>query len=580
MSSLRPYQEECQKALLADLSNGSRSALYVLPTGTGKTQIALATMADWPDQQCGVLGIAHREELVWQPWERWKQMYGEYPEMEMAEYRRKRGGSRLTFASKDSLHPSRLKEAFPDPKSIGLLWVDEAHHCVRANQSYSHILDYFLGANPDCRLFGSTATPDRADEAALGESFDTVSFDFPLFDPDGGPSAIGDGWLVPIDQQYVEVSDLHFDNVGSRGGDFIDSQLERMLLEDKGLYKITSETKTISAGKLTLCFVPGIDSAITQCNILNAEISGWAYTIASRVPAEHLENEHVVNSGDKDRRRSLLKRWARGEFQFLSNVGVLTEGFDEPLIGCISMGRPTKSRALYSQCVGRGTRVLPGVIEGPDWRIESREERLNAIANSGKSCILVLDFVGNSRHPLISSLDILGGRYSDEVVEKAKANVKKSGSAISSQQALSEAAAQVEEEKRQQLRKSVRAKTRSTIVKIDPFSILELSPAVREPGWHKGRKPTPKQLDTLRKFKIPEKELSGISFWQATKLLDKLIQRAKDGKCTYKQATLLAKYGQPTDVGFSQASKIIDAIASNGWRPIPVTASTDRAAPF
>ena len=582
MSYLRPYQIEARDSATRELSNGSMSTLVVLPTGCGKTETALDIIDQWPDQDCDILCLAHREELVWQPWERWEKKTGQYAGIEIAENKRSlaKGRSRVTFASKDSLYPERLRAAFPDPHKVGLIWVDEAHHLTTKNKSYQHILDYFMSANSDCRLLGVTATPDRADEVALGQVFDSVAYDFPLLDPDGGPSAIGDGWLVPLQQEFVTVEDLDFDLVGTRGGDFVDGQLEKMLLEDKPLYRITSATMEIAVARTTLCFAAGINQAINEAVIFNAARDGSAYAIASRVD-KSMEHPFVIASQDKLNRRRTLKRWGQGEFQYFCNVGVFTEGMDEPRIACISMGRPTKSRSLYAQMAGRGTRVLSGVIEGRSddgsyWRLDTPEERKVAIAASGKPSVLILDFVGNSRHSLMSVADILGGRYPDEVVEKAK---KKTKGPNDVQQALEAAEDEVKQE--MERRRKVEAKAKNVQRrKIDPFSVVGAVPT-REPGWHKGRKPTRKQKAALEKFKIDNKDIDQMSFWQASKMLDNLIGRSKSGKATYNQCRLLAKYGESPDLSFEQASSVIDKIAKNNWKPLPTPASIEiEKAPF
>ena len=84
----------------------------------------------------------------------------------------------------------------------------------------------------------------------------------------------------------------------------------------------------------------------------------------------------------------MLAEFAAGKVQVVCNCGVLTEGFDDPGVEVVIMGRPTKSRSLYSQMVGRSTRPLPGVVDGP----ETAEARKAAIAASAKPSCLVVDF--------------------------------------------------------------------------------------------------------------------------------------------------------------------------------------------
>jgi len=93
----------------------------------------------------------------------------------------------------------------------------------------------------------------------------------------------------------------------------------------------------------------------------------------------------VHGAMDPADRAAVLGRFARGELQALTNVGVLTEGFDDPGVSCVVMARPTRSQALYVQCVGRGTRPAPG-----------------------KTDCLVLDFVDASALPLVT-LPVLWG---------------------------------------------------------------------------------------------------------------------------------------------------------------------------
>jgi len=117
MEYLRDYQTETMNAVTREL-NHVQSTLFVMPTGTGKTETFLSIADQWP--QGKVLVIAHREELIWQPFHRWKDRTGDYGEVEMADYRGRTGHRRgkITFASKDSLHPKRLAQAFPDPNDV------------------------------------------------------------------------------------------------------------------------------------------------------------------------------------------------------------------------------------------------------------------------------------------------------------------------------------------------------------------------------------------------------------------------------------------------------------------------------
>jgi type I site-specific restriction endonuclease len=273
----------------------------------------------------------------------------------------------------------------------------------------------------------------------------------------------------------------------------------------------------------------------------------------------------VVHGGTQiDLRREILDRYSRREFQFLFNCMIATEGFDCPSIGVVAIARPTKSRALYAQMIGRGTRPLPGLVDG----CSNASLRQESIRASSKPNVLVLDFVGNSgRHKLINVADVLGGNYDDETVEKASAAAAKKSRAGQS----ADIAAELEEAERlkeieRKRRQHVVAKASYQSREISPFDRLDIAPPRREPGWHKGRKPTPGQLAALRKFKVAEKEIVKLSFCQASSLLDGLVRRAEQGLCTVRQAELLAKFGYPADITFEAANKLIDKIKQNGWR--------------
>ena len=570
MEYLRDYQTETMNAVTREL-NHVQSTLFVMPTGTGKTETFLSIADQWP--QGKVLVIAHREELIWQPFHRWKDRTGDYGEVEMADYRGRTGHRRgkLTFASKDSLHPKRLAQAFPDPNEIGLLIIDEAHHAVRQNKTYQRIIDYF-SQNKDFRMVGCTATPDRTDEAALGQTFDSVAYEYPLLDPRGGPSAIRDGWLVPIKSQLIVVDEINFSELDEKmtGGDFQVGMLDHEMKREEVLHKIAEPTVELSGTGQTLCFLPGVDSGCRFAEILMRKPeTGRAFCLVSRVPSE-ARYDFVIDSRDKKKRAQGLKRFESGWYQYGVNCAVLTEGYDNPQIRTLCMGRPCRSRSLAAQMAGRGTRVLPGVIEGKDehgdwWRVGSPEKRREAIAASGKPYIQILDFVGNSRHKLMTSTDVLGGKYPDEVVERAKKiAAETSESSGDVQMDLEKAQEQLDSERRQ--REKIQATVKYSSREVDVFGVLDVVP-VREPGWHKGRQPTARQVQALLKFRVEDHKIERMSFHQASQALDSLIKRSERKFCTYRQAKILKKHGVETKaLTFEAAGGLITRLKNNGWR--------------
>ena len=536
----------------------ARSTLVVMPTGCGKTVVFGHAARDW--QVGRIMILAHREELIFQAAQKVGAVCNEQCGIEMADLEvveRTTYKQRVVVSSVQTLNSTRRgtrrMEKF-DPMEFGLLVIDEAHHATAA--TYRRVVDWF-GRNPDLRLLGVTATPDRADEEALGQIFESVAYEYGISD------AVSDGWLVPIEQQFVHVEGLDLSQCRSDKNDLKDADVARIMEQEAMLHKVVSPTIELAGDKPTLVFSASVEHAHKMAEIFN----------------RHKPHSAIAIDGttDKEQRREELKRFSRGEFQYLCNCGVFLEGFDEPRIAVVAMARPTKSRALYAQAIGRGTRPLPGIVDG----IDETADRLQAILASSKPSMLTLDFVGNSgRHKLVCTADILGGNESDEVVDLAAANAKEKsarGQRANMSEEIEEAKRQLEEEARERRRRdaeaaakraSVKATARFNTKAVNPFDVFDIIPK-REPGWFRGKKPTEKQKKTLAKFKVDEDTIEGLSFWQASQMLDTLIDRVKKGYCSVKQAKILAKFGEPTEVSFADASAKIDAIARNGWKPLP-----------
>jgi superfamily II DNA or RNA helicase len=263
---------------------------------------------------------------------------------------------------------------------------------------------------------------------------------------------------------------------------------------------------------------------------------------------------------DKEIRRDELRKYREGERQFLVSCALFLEGFDAPHTQAIAMARPTLSRALYSQAVGRATRPFAGCVDG----LATAEERCAAIKATGKTC-LVIDFVGNSgKHKLICTADILGGKYDDDVVARAAA--KRDGdNPLPMMELLDKTADEIHEERKAAARKRLAVSAKYSKTRVDPFDLFDVNPG-RCPGWHVGRTASGKQLEALRKFKVAEAKLADMNFWEAHKMLDVLIGRSKKGLCTLKQAELLQRFGYDTEATFAEASRLIDGVAKNNWR--------------
>lgn len=388
---LRDYQEQCLDAVFERLREHA-STLIVLATGCGKTVIFSHVADRWPDGR--VLVLAHRDELIRQAAEKLHAVTGREPAIEMGDERSdERRPSRYLVSSVQTMcRPKRQARFRPD--DFGLVIVDEAHHAVA--RSYRLVIDHFR-QNPDCRLLGVTATPKRSDELAMGQVFESVAFDF------GIEPAIEQGWLVPVRQQAVVVEGLDFSSVKSVAGDLSADELDAIIAQEKVLHQMAAPTVEIVGDLPTLVFCVSVNHAKLMAEVLNRYKPQSALSLDGSTPT--------------DERRQVVERFKSGSLQFLCNCGLFLEGFDAPNTAAVVMGRPTKSLALYTQVLGRGTRPLPGIVDG----VAMPDARREAIAESGKPSMLVLDFVGNSgRHKIVSAADMLGGKYAEPVRQYAR----------------------------------------------------------------------------------------------------------------------------------------------------------------
>jgi len=579
--SLRDYQRVCVDGVRGAFESGD-SAMCVMPTGTGKTHCFANVIAEWEREYGRVLVLAHRSELLHQAKGKIDACLREQGDMDatgielgslttVSDYSLFGYRSKCIVASVQSMHSRRLEKF--DPQDFGLVVVDECHHAVKKNKTYWNILRYFQEGG--CKVLGVTATPDRSDEEALGGIFEQVAFQYEISD------AISDGWLVPVYQEMVHVEDLDLSQVSVNMGDLAPGQLNDILSAEAMCHKVVTPTLEIVGDMKTMVFAAGIQQSRKMAEIFNRHKPGSAISIAGDI--------------GKDDRGELLKRFKSGEYQFLCSCHVFTEGYDEPTVECIVQARPTKSRMLYAQMAGRGTRVLPGVVEGigepPDgydvdvsggvWRIKTAEQRRAAIAESAKKRLLLIDFVGNSgRHKLVYSGDFLGGDYSEEVVEATNLAMQQKADGPVDVSAELVAAKELVDIEAKEILKGIKAKAEFKRRSISPFDVLDLS-SKREPGWHRGRVPSEKMIAVLRRAKIPlvfhlgkwhvgeegkEASWEELSFHRAKEVISEIMRRREEGLCTYGQAKLLKRYGESGEVSFDDARTLIDKIAQRGWK--------------
>lgn len=511
---LRPYQREAKEAIFGEWDQGHNKTLLVLPTGTGKTIVFSAVAEQCVRQGSRVLILAHRGELLDQAQDKLLRSTGLRCAVEKAEESSLNSWYRVTVGSVQTLmREKRLAQFAPD--HFGHIIIDEAHHCL--SDSYQRVLEHFSAA----QVLGVTATPDRGDMRNLGQYFESLAYEYTL------PKAIRDGYLCPIRAQTIPLK-LDLSGVGVQSGDFKAGDLGTAL--DPYLDQIADEMTNYCAGRKTVVFLPLVKTSQKFRDIL--KLRGF--------------NAAEVNGESQDR-AEVLRDFDAGRYDVLCNSMLLTEGWDCPSVDCIVVLRPTKVRSLYSQMVGRGTRLCPG-----------------------KDHLLLLDFLWHSeRHELCHPASLIC--ETAEVAKKATENIEAAGEPVDLIEAEETAKADVVAQREEALAKALAEMKHRKRALVDPLQFEmsiqaeDLSGYVPSFGWEMGP-PSEKQRAALEKLGIFPDEIDNAG--KAALLLDRLDKRRVEGLTTPKQIRFLEGKGF-RHVGtwqFDAARRLIDRIAGNGWR--------------
>lgn len=579
---LRPYQKEAVDAIF-EAWKEHQSTLVVMPTGVGKSVLFSEVLKRTQTWGRGMV-LAHRGELIHQAAEHIERATGIHPDIEMAEYVANEsswGQAPVIVSSIQTQcagkNGGRMQKF--DPNDFAIIVVDEAHHATA--DTYVRVIDYYK-QNPRVKILGVTATPDRADEEALGQVFEYCAYDYEL------PDAIRDGWLVPIEASAVHVEGLDYSLIRTTAGDLNGKDLAAVLEDEEPLHEMAQATVEAAMGLKPHALDPVADLARDDIGLFHAEMKTWlesnppAKTLIFTASVEHARlfslvlNRWIPNSAEwvcgktnKDDRRVMFERYANDNFPFLCNVGVATEGFDEPNIKLVVMARPTKSRGLYSQMTGRGTRPCRLIAVALNECFDALARRAMIMA-SEKPILKLLDFVGNAgRHKLVSAADILGGNYPDEVIVRAGEMMRETEEPKKPEEILEEALEQIKIEAEQAANEDARKKAKLLIKSVyktvrikNLFDRISVEPQ-RERAWHKGRRPTDKMQAYLERKGMWDKNLT---YTQASVLIQGLVDRQSNGVCTPNQGKILERFGYSKEMTFKQASRTIDAIKLNDWK--------------
>lgn len=507
---LRPYQKKAIDSVFTEWGEGRKKTLLVQATGTGKTVVFSSIASELHRKGERIMILAHRGELLQQAIDKMERFTGVKCALEKAES--SAVGEPVVVASMQTLTNEKRLDAYPSDYFDTII-VDEAHHIM--SDGYQKIMSHF----PDTKVLGVTATADRSDKKSLGKYFDSMAYEYSL------PQAIKDGYLSPLRAMTIPLN-IDISNVKMSEGDYAAGDLGHAL--DQYLEQIADEMANICKDRHTVVFLPLIETSKKFCRLLNvrglraAEVNG--------------------QSSDRD---EILNDFANGKYQVLCNSMLLTEGWDCPIVDCIVCLRPTKVRSLYSQMIGRGTRLY-----------------------DDKDYCLILDFLWmTAKHDLCRPASLF--TTDGDVAEKAAKRIQEEPQDLT-EEFLAECEKDVLQERENALAAELRKQRHKKRGLVDPlqyaFSIMDKDLSDYEPSFgFELLEPTQKQKDLLANFGINGEQVT--SRGQASAIISKVMERRNKHLSTAKQIRFLESRGF-VHVGEwtnEQASKMITRIANNRW---------------
>lgn len=531
----RPYQQKAAAAIHREWDAGNKKTLVVMPTGTGKTIVFASIVNDQVAKGEHVLILAHREELLQQASDKLKMVTGLETALEKAQSSALDSDKMVVVASVQTLSKQNRLMKYPRDY-FGTIIIDEAHHT--AAKTYKGILEHFI----DAKVLGVTATPDRSDMKSLSDIFDSLAFEYKL------PDAIREGYLCKINTKTIPV-EVDISKVHINAGDFSAQDLGNVL--DLYLDTIADTIVRECQNRKTVIFTPLVRISKRLCNILNKRNFKTA----------------EVNGASADR-KDVLKGFDNGEYKALTNAMLLTEGWDCPTVDCIICLRPTKSRSLYAQIVGRGTRLC-----------------------EGKKNLLVLDFLWlTKKHSLCHPADIfcedpeVAQKTTDMLADAALTGSNSQENFGSPElgliEAIEEAQTELDEEKRKALcelekqdtiQRKLKAQRQKPRGLVDPlqyiFSIEAPELNDYQPMFESERQePSDDIIDSISCYGVKGDAIKSQGL--AAAILKRLIARRASGMATPKQIRCLESFGF-VHVGrwtLRYASSFLDIISSHDWK--------------
>lgn len=361
----RPYQTEAI-GKVHDAFTLYKRVLVAIATGLGKTIIGGMVIKD---REGRAIFLVHRDELAQQALETLALILDPI-HIGLVKAAHNQVEKRYIVASIQTLaRPRRMEQLLETTMLRGpfmTILADEAHHTPSPSwMAVLQALGAFDSGLTGCRLLGLTATPERLDRVGLDNVFETVAYQMTILD------GITSDPPYLVDLRARQVDAISLKGVKMAGGDYVDRSLGDAMLNQHGPQSIVAACAKYAPNRKKLVFLPTV--AVAEVTAMEFQSTGVNAKLVTATTPDH-------------ERKEIVRNFRLGEVPALCNVGVLTEGFDAPPADCIVIGRPTKSRSLYIQMVGRGTRQF-----------------------IGKSDCLILDLVGASNVHKIAGMHDLSG---------------------------------------------------------------------------------------------------------------------------------------------------------------------------
>jgi superfamily II DNA or RNA helicase len=321
---LRKYQVDCIDTIYSTFKKQDKQ-LIQLPTGAGKTFIFLNYLKENSRKALIICPTKELQEQI----EYWANAF------DLGKIFVKRGRvweyANFYIVTAQTLNFEASRK-FLWGIDFDHIIIDEAHHAQA--MTYKRFLG---GIKHPYKLLGCTATPERLDGQALLKIFETMSFDRNLYD------LIQEGYLCDIEAYKIKTGC----KISARtiNADFMPIELNRLDIDSRNNI-ILNTFEEHCKDKKTLIFCLSINHALKMANCLKDK--GYSA-------------EAIYGDMTRDTRRDILGRFKSGQTKILTNCQLLTEGFDEPTIEALIIARPTKSKSLYCQMIGRGVRKIEGI---------------------------------------------------------------------------------------------------------------------------------------------------------------------------------------------------------------------------